>query len=153
MEFRLLLLDSLKQSSKVDTKILLIGSIKHSSLVTSLLVEKIIYFFEFVYLLYTKSRDYCLIWIKRETDVTSCKLLEATKLLEVKSNSSCLLLQTLPKSLWWLLDSFRITLFVFLLETPCLFIRLTSGLIAIENNSEWLLSVTMLKFSTNCRIN
>ena len=99
MEFRLLLLNSLKQSSKVDTKILLIGSIKHSSLVTSLPVETIIYFFEFVYLLYTKSRDYCLIWIKRETDVTSCKLLEATKLLEVKSNSSCLLLQTLPKSL------------------------------------------------------
>ena len=66
---------------------------------------------------------------------------------ETKFTSSCLLWQELLKSNWCLLKKFRIKLFIFPMDTPCLLIRAISGLITMESDSGLLLGLAILNYS------
>ena len=54
----------------------------------------------------------------------------------------------LLKSEYCLLKYFRIEVFIFPMDTPCLLIRAMSGLIAVENDSGLLLALVILSDST-----
>lgn len=116
--FRVLILDSLKYSSMVESTInRSTRAVILRNLTTSWHNHLFIYlFFVAFYLLYTENKHFRLICIVIATDITAWpELLKRKYLYNLRgqSNSSVLLLQTLLKSHWYLLNICSIVLFIF----------------------------------------
>ena len=127
VQFRILVLDSLKYNSKwkspinrsfkaVISRVLTTSRHNHLFIFLSIFF---FFFFKFIFHKFSENRHYRLICIAIATDVIGwSEWIKKYVFIIYEINNSCLLWQTLSKPAWYLLKNLKIKLLTFLLDTP-----------------------------------